>query len=60
MNDYTTLTEFVKKQMTKFGIEETEKKFLKATDQMHSRFKRSEYLGSSRNEADRKETYKSV
>ena len=29
MNDYTTLTEFVKKQMTKFGIEETEKNFSK-------------------------------
>ncbi|PKZ95925.1 hypothetical protein [Streptococcus parasanguinis] len=29
MNEYTTLTEFVKKQMTKFGIEENEKNFSK-------------------------------
>ena len=54
MNSYTTLSEFVEQQMTKFGIEKM-KKFLEATNQIHSRSKDLKNLGSSRNEADRKE-----
>ena len=38
MNSYTTLSEFVEQQMTKFGIEKM-KKFLEATNQIHSRSK---------------------